>query len=320
VASAAILERRPRSVQTGSLEWMDGPHLGVVLPNYGRAFDPERLASAAVAAEEAGLDSGWLTDHVLPPARHAGAYGTVAEALVAVGFLAGRTGRLRLGVSALVVPLREPLLTLKQLVSLDVLSGGRLITAVAAGWMEEEFATLGASFPDRGRRLDHWLDLAGSLLRQAPGPVADDGPIPVADAWLAPGPTRPEGLELWVAGVSSHTLRRAAKTGVWHPVGLAPAEFRSMTRTFRAEVPEGRVILRLGVRLEERIEEAATDERGRHAVAGPGPWAAEQLNDYVEAGADGFVVNLDHQAPGLEDRIRRFAAEVQPLLLDPSRR
>jgi alkanesulfonate monooxygenase SsuD/methylene tetrahydromethanopterin reductase-like flavin-dependent oxidoreductase (luciferase family) len=299
---------------------MDGPHVGVVLPNYGQAFDPGRLASVARAAEEAGLDSGWLTDHVLPPASHAGVYGTVAEALVAVGYLAGGTQRIRLGVSARIVPQREPLLTLKQLVTLDVLSGGRLVTAVAAGWMAGEFQTLGASFRDRGRRLDDWLDLVGDLQRQAPGPVAADGPIPVSDAWLAPAPTRQEGLELWVAGVSRHTLRRAAKTGVWHPVALPPRELRSMAAAFRAEVPEGRVMLRLGVSLQERIEEAATDERGRHAVAGPGRWVAEQLNDYVEAGADGFVVNLDHQAPGLEDRIGRFAAEVRPMLVAPAGR
>jgi alkanesulfonate monooxygenase SsuD/methylene tetrahydromethanopterin reductase-like flavin-dependent oxidoreductase (luciferase family) len=299
---------------------MDGPHLGVVLPNYGQAFDPARLAGAATAAEEAGLDSGWVTDHVLPPERHAGVYGTVAEALVAVGFLAGCTRRLRLGVSALIVPLREPLLTLKQLVTLDVLSGGRLVTAVAAGWMEEEFQTLGSSFPDRGRRLDDWLELVGTLLRQAPGRVAAEGPIPVSDAWLAPGPTRAEGLELWVAGVSRHTLRRAARTGVWHPVALPLRELRSMAAAFRVEVPEGRVVLRLGVTVQERVEEGASDERGRHMVAGPARWVAEQLNDYVEAGADGFVVNLDHRTAGLEDRIRGFAAEVKPMLVAPARR
>jgi alkanesulfonate monooxygenase SsuD/methylene tetrahydromethanopterin reductase-like flavin-dependent oxidoreductase (luciferase family) len=294
---------------------MDGPHLGVVLPNYGDAFDPGRLVSAAVAAEEAGLDSGWMTDHVLPPARHAPIYGTIAEALVTVGWLAGRTSRLRLGTSALIVPQREPLLTLKQLVTLDVLSGGRLITAVAAGWMEEEFETLGASFPDRGRRLDQWLDLAGELVRQAPGRVVADGPIPVSDAWLAPGPTRPEGLELWVAGVTRHTLRRAAKTGVWHPVALPLRELRTMAAAFRDEVPEGRVVLRLAVAIQDRLEEDAADDRGRHMVAGPARWVAEQLNDYLEGGADGFVVDLDHGRSGLEDRISRFAEEVRPELV-----
>jgi alkanesulfonate monooxygenase SsuD/methylene tetrahydromethanopterin reductase-like flavin-dependent oxidoreductase (luciferase family) len=213
------------------------------------------------------------------------------------------------------VPQREPLLTLKQLVSLDVLSGGRLITAVAAGWMEEEFRTLGASFADRGRRLDDWLDLAGDLLRQAPGPVGAEDPIPVSDAFLAPAPTRTEGLELWVAGVSRHTLRRAAKTGVWHPVALPLRELRPMAAAFRAEVPEGRVVLRLAVTVQERLDEDAADERGRHMVAGPARWVAEQLNDYLEGGADGFVVDLDHNRPGLEDRIARFGAEVRPELM-----
>jgi alkanesulfonate monooxygenase SsuD/methylene tetrahydromethanopterin reductase-like flavin-dependent oxidoreductase (luciferase family) len=294
---------------------MDGPHLGVVLPNYGDAFDPGRLAAAAAAAEGTGLDSGWMTDHVMAPARHAGIYGTITEALVTIGYLAGTTTRLRLGVSALIVPQRQPLLTLKQLVSLDVLSDGRLITAVAAGWMEEEFRTLGASFHDRGRRLDEWLELAGDLLRQAPGPVVANGPVPVSDAWLAPAPSRAEGLELWVAGVSRHTLRRAARTGVWHPVALPLRELRSMAAAFRAEVPEGRVVLRLGVTVQERLEEDATDDRGRQMVAGPAGWVAEQLNDYLEGGADGFVVDLGHNLPGLEDRIARFAADVRPLLV-----
>ena len=290
------------------------PHLGVVLPNYGPASDPARLAAAAGAAEAAGLDSGWVTDHVMVPSRHAGIYGTITEALVTVGFLAARTERLRLGVSALIVPQREPLLTLKQLVSLDVLSGGRLVTAVAAGWMEEEFETLGASFSDRGRRLDEWLELAGELLGQAPGRVLADGPVPV-DAWLAPAPTRTEGLELWVAGVSRHTLRRAARTGVWHPVALPLRELRPMAAAFREQVPEGRVVLRLAVAVQDRLEEQATDDRGRHMVAGPASWVAEQLNDYLEGGADGFVVDLAHDTPGLEGRIDAFAAEVGPRLL-----
>ena len=294
---------------------MDGPHLGVVLPNYGPAADPGRLAAAAAAAEAAGLDSGWTTDHVMVPSRHAGIYGTITEALVTIGFLAGRTERLRLGVSALIVPQREPLLTLKQLVSLDVLSGGRLITAVAAGWMEEEFETLGANFSDRGRRLDDWLELAGELLRQVPGRVLADGPVPVTDAWLAPAPSRPEGLELWVAGVSRHTLRRAARTGVWHPVALTLRELRPMAAAFREQVPEGRVVLRLAVAVQDRLEEQATDDRGRHMVAGPASWVAEQLNDYLEGGADGFVVDLAHDTPGLEERIAGFAAEVGPQLL-----
>src|ERR671930_920114 len=135
-------------------------HLGVILPNYGEALAAERLAGVALAAEVSGLDSGWVTDHVIVPSDHAGTYGTISEALVTLGFLAARTRRLELGVSALVVPQRQPVVALKQLTTLDFLSGGRIVTAVAAGWMEGEFATLEAPYEGRGRLLDDWLRAA----------------------------------------------------------------------------------------------------------------------------------------------------------------
>ena len=116
-------------------------HLGLILPNYGESLQAERLAAATVAAEQGGFDSGWVTDHVLVPEEHARVYGTIAEALVSLGFLAARTTRLELGVSALVVPQRNPLVALKQLTTLDFLSGGRIVTAIAAGWMGGELRT-----------------------------------------------------------------------------------------------------------------------------------------------------------------------------------
>jgi alkanesulfonate monooxygenase SsuD/methylene tetrahydromethanopterin reductase-like flavin-dependent oxidoreductase (luciferase family) len=265
------------------------------------------LASAAVAAEEAGFDSGWVTDHVIVRPEHAPIYGTIAEALVSLGFLAGRTRRLQLGVSALVVPQRNPLVVLKQLTSLDFLSGGRILTAVAAGWMEGEFALLGADFDRRGRTLNEWLDLAASAFEQMPGRIEE------LDGWLAPPLVRRGGPELWVAGVSRATLRRAAKTGVWHPVALPPEKLGPMAVELRERRPDSRVVLRIGVYFQDEPE-TGTDERGRHAIVGPPTWVAARLAEYVEAGCDGFVINLDHEAPGLEDRVAYFAEAVRPLL------
>ena len=68
---------------------MSALHLGVILPNYGDALDSEALVLTAVAAEEAGFDSGWVTDHLVVPGEHAPTYGTIAEPLVTLGFLAG---------------------------------------------------------------------------------------------------------------------------------------------------------------------------------------------------------------------------------------
>jgi len=279
----------------------------VILPNYGDALDADHLAAAAVAAEEAGFDSGWVTDHVLVPPEHAAVYGTIAEPLVALGFLAGRTRTLELGVSALVVPQRNPLVALKQLTTLDFLSGGRLVTAVAAGWMEGEFATLGASFEGRGRLLDDWLDAAAAVFDQMPGLVRWQG----SEGWLAPALVRPGGPELWVAGVSRATLRRAAKTGVWHPVALPVDELRPMAAELRKRRPDARIVLRIGVSFAPEPR-PGRDERGRHALAGPPESVAERLAEYVDAGCTGFVVNLEHERRGLEERIHRFAEEVRP--------
>jgi probable F420-dependent oxidoreductase len=287
--------------------------LGLILPNYGASLDAERLARVALAAEESGFDSGFVTDHVLVPAEHAPIYGTIAEPLVALGFLAARTSRLELGVSALVVPQRNPVVVLRELATLDLLSSGRIVTAVAAGWMEGEFRTLGASFDRRGRLLDEWLDLAAAAFAQAPGLVRFEGRFLSVEGWLAPGPVRPGGPELWVAGVSRATIRRAVKTGVWHPVALPPEELRPLATELRERRSDARIVLRIGVEL-RREPAAGADERGRHAVAGPPEWIAERLREYVAAGCDGFVVNLGYDRPGLEDRVREFGLEVAPLL------
>jgi alkanesulfonate monooxygenase SsuD/methylene tetrahydromethanopterin reductase-like flavin-dependent oxidoreductase (luciferase family) len=289
-------------------------HLGVILPNYGAALDAERLAGVAVAAEQAGFDSGWVTDHVFVPVEHAGTYGTIAEALVSLGFLAGRTRRLELGVSALVVSQRQPLVALKQLATVDLLSGGRLVAAVAAGWMEGEFASLGVSYEARGRLLDEWLSAAVSVVEQMPGRVRYVGDSYSVEGWMAPAIVRPGGLELWVAGVSQATLRRAVKTGVWHPVALSVPRLRTLAAQLRERRADSRVILRIGVRVDPQPQAEATDERGRHAIAGPPEWIAARLGEYIDAGCDGFVLNLDHDRPGLEERVRHFAAEIAPLL------
>jgi alkanesulfonate monooxygenase SsuD/methylene tetrahydromethanopterin reductase-like flavin-dependent oxidoreductase (luciferase family) len=300
----------------GSVKSVAHVHLGLILPNYGDALSAERLASAATAAEEAGFDSGWVTDHLIVPPAHASPYGTIAEGLVSLGFLAARTHRLALGVSALVVPQRNPLVALKQLTTLDLLSGGRIVAAVAAGWMEGEFALLGANFERRGRLLDEWLDLASSVFEQMPGRVVYEGDFFSVDGWLSPALVRPGGPELWVAGVSRATLRRATRTGVWHPVALPLDELRPLAAELRSQRPNSRIVLRIGVSLGPEPE-AGLDERGRHAIAGPPDWALERLAEYVEAGCDGFVVNLDYNRPGLDERVFEFGERVAAPLRKP---
>jgi alkanesulfonate monooxygenase SsuD/methylene tetrahydromethanopterin reductase-like flavin-dependent oxidoreductase (luciferase family) len=187
------------------------------------------------------------------------------------------------------------------------------VTAVAAGWLEGEFATLGASFEQRRRLLEDWLRLAVSAFEQMPGRVRYEGELLSLDGWLAPALVRPGGPELWVAGVSRATLRRATLTGVWHPVALEPDPLRSMAAELRERRSDCRVMLRIGVTFADEPR-PGRDERGRHALEGPPQWLAERLAEYVEAGCDGFVVNLGHERPDLDERVRRFAEEVSPLV------
>jgi alkanesulfonate monooxygenase SsuD/methylene tetrahydromethanopterin reductase-like flavin-dependent oxidoreductase (luciferase family) len=100
---------------------------------------------------------------------------------------------------------------------------------------------------------------------------------------------------------------------VWHPVALPPDELRTLAAEFRERRPDGRVILRISIYVTPKPQ-VAEDERRRHAIAGPAEWIAERLEEYMEAGCNGFVVNLGHASPELEERVRRFAQEVAPLL------
>jgi alkanesulfonate monooxygenase SsuD/methylene tetrahydromethanopterin reductase-like flavin-dependent oxidoreductase (luciferase family) len=131
--------------------------------------------------------------------------------------------------------------------------------------MEGEFALLGADFERRGRLLDEWLDLAASVFEQMPGRVVYKGDFFSVDGWLAPGLVRPGGPELWVAGVSRATLRRAARTGIWHPVALPPDELRPLAAELRRRRPDSRIVLRIGVSLRPEPE---AGREGRASTSG----------------------------------------------------
>lgn len=86
-----------------------------------------------------------------------------------------------------------------------------------------------------------------------------------------------------------------------------------MAAELRERRPDSRVILRIAVYITPKPQ-VAEDERRRHAIAGPPEWIAERLGEYVEAGCNGFVVDLGHASPELEERVRHFAEEIAPLL------
>ena len=85
------------------------------------------------------------------------------EPVTTLAYIAGRTSRIRLGVSAYVMPYRNPVVTAKQVATLDALSGGRVMLAVGSGWLREEFAALDVPFAGRGRRTEEYLAVCRTL-------------------------------------------------------------------------------------------------------------------------------------------------------------
>jgi alkanesulfonate monooxygenase SsuD/methylene tetrahydromethanopterin reductase-like flavin-dependent oxidoreductase (luciferase family) len=94
---------------------------------------------------------------------------------------------------------------------------------------------------------------------------------------------------------------------------LPPEQLRVMAAELRDRRADSLVVLRIGVYFTPEPE-AKVDERGRHAIAGPPEWIAARLSEYLDAGCNGFVVNLDQDSPALEERVWQFANEIAPLV------
>src|SRR5207245_6353702 len=124
---------------------------------------------AAVQAEELGFSDVWVSEHIIVPKDRA--YPPLAifwDPVLTLTWAAACTSRVGLGTSVLVLPMRHPLPLAKELATLQNLSAGRLILGAGVGWLEAEFAALGAPFHDRGRRTDEGIAMIRAVWTQDP--------------------------------------------------------------------------------------------------------------------------------------------------------
>jgi probable F420-dependent oxidoreductase len=215
----------------------------VALPVDRLDRDPRFATQAAVAdiarsAEEAGFHACYVTDHPFPPHRwlHGGGHHAL-DPFVALSFAAAATTRLRLQTHILVLPYRSPFLTAKAVLSLDVLSGGRVTLGVAAGYLKGEFKALGADFEARQEVCDEAIramKLAWS---------ADDVSF-VGRGFSAAGnsmgfrPVQQPHPPIWIGGNSLAAIRRAVELADgWVPFPNTAAMARH-TRTPALETME----------------------------------------------------------------------------------
>ncbi len=193
------------------------------------------IAAMARAAEAAGFDAVSVTDHPFPPARWVAAGGHHAlDPFVALSFAAAATTRLQLLTQVIVLPYRNPFLVAKAASTLDVLSRGRLILGVAAGYLQAEFAALGADFENRNDVTDEAIDAIRAAWSGEAIDLEGRRFTAKGNAQL-PRPTQSSGPPIWVGGNSRRAIRRAVERAQgWHPFP-APAKLASHARTAAME-------------------------------------------------------------------------------------
>jgi probable F420-dependent oxidoreductase len=149
----------------------------------------------------------------------------------AISAMAAVTQRLRFGTSIYLAGLRHPLLVAKSVATASILSGGRVMLGVGAGWLAEEFEILGEDFGTRGARLDEMLDVCRALWTGAS--VEHRGRFYDFPA-VSQAPAPPERIPIYVGGASRAALRRAARHDGWLGTGNDPSEVDGLVAALRA--------------------------------------------------------------------------------------
>ena len=276
----------------------------------------DELAAVAKAADRAGFEYIAVCDHVaIPRERAEGMQTAWYDTVATLGWLAAQTTGVRLLSHVFVVAYRHPLVTAKSFMTLDHLSGGRVICGVGAGHVEGEFDVLGIPFDQRGKITDDAID----VIRAAFDDEFCDVDTPtwsVHDVGQAPRPEQAH-LPIWVGGSSRPALRRAAERGDgWlpqgpPPEGMAPAiEFLHRRR---AELGRTGPFAVGGFAMPMYVGSPGWD-LGEHAVSGPPEALAERIREWASVGATHLQIRLrSRSADELVDQIDAFGAEIVPL-------
>jgi len=193
------------SLSITTYTWPDGPaHLA------------RHLGDVAEAADEAGIDTVWVPDHLLQGAPGRSPDDEMLEAYTTLGYLAARTERVRLGAAVTGVTFRPAALLVKAVTTLDVLSGGRAWLGVGAGYHGEEARLMGLPLPAAATRfaiLEETLQLALRMWRGDASPFVGtqlrlDGPI------SSPAPLHRPHPPILIGGTGEQkTLRYVARYG-----------------------------------------------------------------------------------------------------------
>ncbi|HVA81954.1 MAG TPA: TIGR03619 family F420-dependent LLM class oxidoreductase [Candidatus Binataceae bacterium] len=267
---------------------------GIAIRNMGAQSSRATILACARAAEAAGFDAIFVSDHLcIPPGETEGSGGRYLDVLAALAYLAGATEHIRLGVSVLVLPYRPAVLTAKQIATIQELSGGRMILGVGVGWMKPEFEALGVDMKKRGALATETLRVIRHLFDN-PEPAPFGGKLVNFPAFVfEPHPARPP---IWIGGGGPNAIQRVLEFGDgWHPMRRA-AELKPLVEDLRGRMraagrPDPEIIVRRGLKLAD--------------IAA----ARDRLDAEREAGATYFILDLGRYADQ-----REFAAAAETFI------
>ncbi|MBW8487490.1 TIGR03619 family F420-dependent LLM class oxidoreductase [Actinomadura parmotrematis] len=234
------------------------PQLSVPLPSFSADAPPSRrpLLETAAMLDRAGVDRLVVSDHVVfgedldaygrPESggtrggvQPTGPDGHWLEPLTVLSAVAGATSRIRLATGVLLAALRRPVVLAKTAATLDVLSEGRLDLGVGVGWQRAEYEAAGLDFAERGRLLDHTLEVCRVLWSERRASYDSPG-LRFEGVHMMPKPVRDGGVPVWVSGtVNPRVVRRVARFGAgWIPWGDAARDVVAGIAAMRAALEE----------------------------------------------------------------------------------
>ena len=270
---------------------------------------PEKIAANMRQAEDAGFESAWIGEHLIMPVTFQSKYPYTADGrfpaalevpfqdpMMALTYAAAVTSRIRLATGIFVVPLRNPITTAKSVVTLDVLSNGRVIFGVGVGWFAEEFAAagVGAHFKDRALRTREYLELMKALWTQD-DPVYEGKTFSVKGVRFNPKPVQKPHPPIVVGGTSELALKRTVRYGDgWYGIARSMEEARTLIGRLRElERSSGR---------SRPVEITLSLRTGR-------PLTADEVRQLADLGVERTLAGLPLRA--LEgDEVNRFRDEI----------
>jgi len=291
--------------------------VGVMLPvggtdgPRGRSPGWADVRDTALAAEQSGLDSVWLADHFFYRAPDGTTHG-MHEAWTLLSAIAAVTERVELGTMVLCASFRDPGLTAKMAATLDLVSDGRLILGVGAGWHDPEYEAFGLPTDHRVGRFEEWLEIVARLVRGET--VSLDGTYhTVDDAVLVPPPARP--IPILVAAFGPRMLDLTARwADQWNTAWFGPANetVQENIRKLRAAVaasgrPSGAVSVTVGITVADHDQPAVLKPEP-DAISGTIADVAKAFQDYEALGVEHLVVGLE---PITVRSVRRIAEAKQ---------